>query len=62
VPSPLSRPTPDPCALALRNEIDMIRLSAGKFRTNRILSAVGLIAIVLLGTRPPARAKEAGGG
>jgi len=47
---PLSHPTPDPCALVLRNEIDMIRLIAGKSRTNRILSAAGPITIVLLGT------------
>ncbi len=35
----------------------MIRLSAGKSKTNRILSAVGLIVIVLLRTAPPPRAK-----
>ena len=40
----------------------MIRLSAGKFRTIRILSAVGLIAIVLLGTTSTPGPKEAGGG
>jgi len=53
---------PDPCALALRNEIDMIRLSAGKLRTIRILSPVGLIAIVFVRDHIHPRAKDAGGG
>ena len=39
----------------------MIRLSAGKSKTNRILSAVGLIAIVLWGTTPPLAPIESGG-
>jgi hypothetical protein len=40
----------------------MIRLSAGKLRTIRILSPVGLIAIVFVRDHVHPRAKEAGGG
>ena len=40
----------------------MIRLSAGKLRTIRILSPAGLIAIVFVRDHVHPRAKEAGGG